>query len=61
MHVVRPGIPAFVGRAEAGPMALGWVGRDGRAVSREVVVTDDGSHFQIKPGSDDPAGAAVPR
>jgi hypothetical protein len=56
MYVVRPGIPAFVGRAGAGPMALGWVGRDGRAVSREVVVTDEGSHLEIKPGSDNPAG-----
>jgi len=56
MYVVRPGIPAFVGRAQAGPMVLGWIGRDGRAVSREVVVPDEGGCFEIKPGSDDPAG-----
>jgi hypothetical protein len=47
MYVVRPGIPAFVGRAEAGPMTLGWIGPDGKAVAREVAVIDEGSRFEI--------------
>ena len=55
MYVVRPGIPAFVGRAKAGPMSLSWTGRDGKAVLRKVVVTGEGDRFGIAPGNDSPA------
>ena len=45
MYVVRPGIPAFVGRAKAGPMSLSWIGRDGKAILGKVVVTGEGKAF----------------
>ena len=38
-YVVRPGIPVFAGRANAGPLNLEWRGPDGKPRSRKVVVT----------------------
>ena len=49
MYVVRSGQPAFVGRAEAGPMTLHWIGQDGKAVSRQVEVIEDGTRVEIRP------------
>ncbi|MCY3019349.1 MAG: VCBS repeat-containing protein [Planctomycetota bacterium] len=59
MYVVRPGIPVSVGCAQAGPLALAWVGPDGKAVSREVLLVGESNHFELKPASDNPAGPAV--
>ena len=49
MYVVGPGIPAFVGRAEAGPMTLSWTSQNGKPVTRQVEVLDEGSRFELKP------------
>lgn len=49
MYLVRPGIPTFVGRAEAGPMTVAWVAPNGKRVEREVVVVDEGTRVEIKP------------
>ncbi|MGD0897844.1 MAG: VCBS repeat-containing protein, partial [Thermoguttaceae bacterium] len=49
MYVLRPGVPTYVGRPEAGPMTLAWTGRDGKPVSRQVVVVASGSRFEIAP------------
>jgi hypothetical protein len=38
MHVVRPGMPAYVGRQNPGPLNLEWLGSDGKPQSRRVVV-----------------------
>jgi hypothetical protein len=54
MYVVRPGVPTLVGRAEAGPMVLGWLAPNGRPVQREVVVLDQGARYEIKPDSPTP-------
>jgi hypothetical protein len=39
MYVLRPGLPAFVGRLTAGPLKLEWRGADGVARSKRQVVT----------------------
>ena len=38
MHVIRPGVPAFVGRAQPGPLDLEWKGPDGKVENRRVIV-----------------------
>ena len=38
-HVVRPGVPAFVGREQPGPVTLKWAAPGGEARSRRVIVT----------------------
>jgi hypothetical protein len=38
MHVVRPGIPAYIGLQEPGPIRLEWAGPDGKPRKREVIV-----------------------
>ncbi|MGB2822238.1 MAG: integrin alpha, partial [Phycisphaerae bacterium] len=38
MYVVRPGMPAFIGRARRGPVDLTFRTRDGRTHTRRVVV-----------------------
>ena len=38
-HVVRPGVPAFVGREQPGPVTLKWTAPDGQARTRRVIVT----------------------
>lgn len=38
MHVIRPGVPAFVGRAQPGPLDLEWKGLDGKVEDRRVIV-----------------------
>jgi hypothetical protein len=47
MYVIRPGIPVLVGRSQAGPVTLGWIAHDGKAVSRKVVLVEDGSRFVL--------------
>jgi len=48
MHVVRPGLPAYVGLQEPGPIVLEWVGSDGKRVRREVVV-EGPARFEVAP------------
>ncbi len=38
MHVVRPGVPAYIGLEEPGPIRLEWAGPDGKPRRREVIV-----------------------
>jgi hypothetical protein len=38
MHVLRPGIPVFVGREQPGPLDLAWKGFDGEVKTRRVIV-----------------------
>jgi hypothetical protein len=38
MHVVRPGVPVFVGRERPGFVTLEWRGRDGKVRTRKVMV-----------------------
>jgi hypothetical protein len=38
MHVVRPGMPAFAGRAVPGPLDLQWNGPDGEARTQRAIV-----------------------
>jgi hypothetical protein len=38
MYVVKPGVPAFIGCAVAGPVTLDWIGADGKPATRKVIV-----------------------
>jgi hypothetical protein len=38
MHVLRPGVPVFVGREQPGPLDLAWKGLDGEVRTRRVIV-----------------------
>jgi hypothetical protein len=38
MHVVRPGVPAYIGRTGPGPLILQWPGADGKPQTRKEVI-----------------------
>jgi len=40
MHVVKPGVPAYIGLQEPGPIFLEWAGPDGKTHRREVIVEE---------------------
>lgn len=48
MHVVRPGVPAYIGLQEPGPLVLGWVRTDGRARRRRIIV-EEACRVEITP------------
>ena len=57
MYVVRAGMPASVSRSRAGPLTVTWAGVDGKAQSRQIVLTRDGARFELTPttGGAEPA------
>jgi len=49
MYVVRPGAPTMVGRPKAGPVTLQWIGPDGKARARTVVVVRGCKAVELAP------------
>jgi hypothetical protein len=47
MYVVRPGVPAIIGRTHAGPVSLEWIDAEGKPVTRKVVVVKNFTRVTI--------------
>ncbi len=47
MYVVKPGVPAFIGRAAAGPVTLDWLDANGKPASRKAVVRKESVRVAI--------------